>query len=81
MWQHLYSCDLDGKELRTVSDCMERLKLLEEMGRVWGQNMLLEVRGLDLLLTDTETKVDNDKKKKKLHSLMIFFSWWGSRDL
>lgn len=55
--QHLLTCDLDGEELRGFTDCVERLNLLDKMGRVWGQNMLLEVNGPDLLLTDTETKV------------------------
>ncbi|XP_033994748.1 epidermal growth factor receptor kinase substrate 8-like protein 3 isoform X1 [Trematomus bernacchii] len=54
--EHLFTCDLDGKELRGVGDCVERLKLLDGMGRVWGQNMRLEVRGANLLLTDRETK-------------------------
>ncbi|XP_053296175.1 epidermal growth factor receptor kinase substrate 8-like protein 3 [Pleuronectes platessa] len=54
--EHLFTCDLDGRELRSVADCVERLKLLDGMGRVWGQNMLLEVRGVNLLLTDTDTK-------------------------
>ncbi|XP_054473629.1 epidermal growth factor receptor kinase substrate 8-like protein 3 [Anoplopoma fimbria] len=54
--EHLFTCDLDGKELRSVADCVERLKVLDGMGRVWGQNMQLEVRGPNLLLTDTETK-------------------------
>lgn len=57
--QHLFSCDLDGKELRSVADCVERLNLLNEMGRVWGQNMLLQVCGANMLLTDIETKVNN----------------------
>ncbi|XP_035517490.1 epidermal growth factor receptor kinase substrate 8-like protein 3 [Morone saxatilis] len=54
--EHLFTCDLDGEELRSVTDCVERLKLLDEMGRVWGQSMLMEVRGPKLLLTDIETK-------------------------
>ncbi|XP_059184612.1 epidermal growth factor receptor kinase substrate 8-like protein 3 [Centropristis striata] len=54
--EHLFTCDLNGKELRNVADCVERLKLLDGMGRVWGQNMLLEARGPNLLLTDIETK-------------------------
>ncbi|XP_061689887.1 epidermal growth factor receptor kinase substrate 8-like protein 3 isoform X2 [Syngnathoides biaculeatus] len=54
--EHLLTCDLDGKELRSLTDCVERLNLLDKMGRVWGQNMLLEVKGPDLLLTDMETK-------------------------
>ncbi|XP_070813886.1 epidermal growth factor receptor kinase substrate 8-like protein 3 [Chaetodon trifascialis] len=56
--EHLFTCDLDGKELRSVADCVKRLKLLEETGRVWGQSMLLEVQGPKLLLTDTETKTE-----------------------
>ncbi|XP_073323791.1 epidermal growth factor receptor kinase substrate 8-like protein 3 [Pagrus major] len=54
--EHLFTCDLDGKELKNVADCVERLNLLEEMGRVWGQRMMMEVRGPSLLLTDIETK-------------------------
>ncbi|XP_031721096.1 epidermal growth factor receptor kinase substrate 8-like protein 3 isoform X1 [Anarrhichthys ocellatus] len=54
--EHLFTCGLDGKGLRSIEDCVERLKVLDGMGRVWGQNMLLEVRGANLLLTDIETK-------------------------
>lgn len=48
---------MNAVELRTLADCVERLKLLEDTGRLWGQNMLLEVCGPMLLLTDIETKV------------------------
>lgn len=61
--QHLFSCELNGMELRTLADCVKRLKLLEEEGRVWGQSMLLEVRGPTLLLTDIETKVGDEENK------------------
>ncbi|XP_034547108.1 epidermal growth factor receptor kinase substrate 8-like protein 3 [Notolabrus celidotus] len=54
--EHLFTCDLNGKELRNVADCVERLKLLDGMGRVWAQSMILEIRGAALFLTDTETK-------------------------
>ncbi|XP_036956302.1 epidermal growth factor receptor kinase substrate 8-like protein 3 isoform X1 [Acanthopagrus latus] len=54
--EHLFTCDLDGNELKSIADCVERLKLLDQMGRVWGQRMLMEVRGPALLLTDIETK-------------------------
>uniref|UniRef100_A0A3B3C5J3 PTB domain-containing protein n=1 Tax=Oryzias melastigma TaxID=30732 RepID=A0A3B3C5J3_ORYME len=57
--QHLFTCDLDGKDLRNARDCVERLKLLDQMGRVWGQNMMLEVHGANLLLSDIETKVSS----------------------
>ncbi|XP_072238307.1 epidermal growth factor receptor kinase substrate 8-like protein 3 [Leuresthes tenuis] len=54
--EHLFTCDLDGKELRNVQDCVERLQLLDQMGRVWAQNMQLEARGVNLLFTDIESK-------------------------
>uniref|UniRef100_A0A4W5M6U8 EPS8 signaling adaptor L3 n=1 Tax=Hucho hucho TaxID=62062 RepID=A0A4W5M6U8_9TELE len=54
--EHLFTCDLDGMEVRDVNDCVARLKLLDGMGRVWGQDMVLEVRDGNLLLTDIETK-------------------------
>ncbi|XP_065810584.1 epidermal growth factor receptor kinase substrate 8-like protein 3 isoform X2 [Labrus bergylta] len=54
--EHLFTCDLNGKEMRSVADCVERLKLLDGMGRVWAQSMLLEIRGSHLLFTDVETK-------------------------
>ncbi|XP_034022485.1 epidermal growth factor receptor kinase substrate 8-like protein 3 [Thalassophryne amazonica] len=58
--EHLFTCDLDGNELRNVADCVERLKLLQGMGRVWGQTMLLRMQGGNLVLTDTETKEELD---------------------
>lgn len=54
--EHLVTCDLDGKELSAVPDCVERLVLLDGMGRVWGQNMVLAMKGAELVLTDIETK-------------------------
>ncbi|XP_036389845.1 epidermal growth factor receptor kinase substrate 8-like protein 3b [Megalops cyprinoides] len=54
--EHLFTCDLDGREVCTVGDCVTRLKTLNAKGRIWGQEMILEVRGLNLQLTDIETK-------------------------
>eukprot|EP00063_Salmo_salar_P047498 XP_014022333.1 PREDICTED: epidermal growth factor receptor kinase substrate 8-like protein 3 isoform X1 [Salmo salar] len=54
--EHLFTCDLDGGEVRDVNDCVDRLNILDGMGRVWGQDMVLEVRDGNLLLTDIETK-------------------------
>ncbi|CAG06824.1 unnamed protein product [Tetraodon nigroviridis] len=56
--EHLFTFELDGRQLRNVSDCVEQLQLLEEMGRVWGQSMLLQVQPPRLLLTDIETKME-----------------------
>lgn len=55
--QHLFTFELDGRQLRSVVDCVEQLQLLEEMGRVWGQTMLLGVQAPKLILMDIETKV------------------------
>lgn len=55
--QHLFTFELDGRQLRNVSDCVEQLQLLEEMGRVWGQSMMLVLQAPRLMLTDIETKV------------------------
>uniref|UniRef100_A0A3Q4GTB7 EPS8 signaling adaptor L3a n=1 Tax=Neolamprologus brichardi TaxID=32507 RepID=A0A3Q4GTB7_NEOBR len=54
--EHLFTCDLDGKDLKNITDCVDRLNLLEEMGHVWGQNMQLEVQGTKMMLTDIENK-------------------------
>lgn len=62
MPQHLFTFELDGKQLRSVADCVRQLQLLEEMGRVWGQNMLLEVQGPKFMLVDIETKVSDTEK-------------------
>ncbi|KAL6464155.1 hypothetical protein MHYP_G00264720 [Metynnis hypsauchen] len=57
--EHLLTCELGG-ELQGVPECVERLKLLEDTGRVWGQDMLLEVVNGNLLLIDIETKEELD---------------------
>ncbi|XP_013768411.1 epidermal growth factor receptor kinase substrate 8-like protein 3 [Pundamilia nyererei] len=54
--EHLFTCDLDGKDLKNITDCVDRLNLLEEMGHVWGQTMQLEVQGTKMILTDIENK-------------------------
>uniref|UniRef100_A0A672YWJ1 EPS8-like 3b n=1 Tax=Sphaeramia orbicularis TaxID=375764 RepID=A0A672YWJ1_9TELE len=53
---HLFTCDLDGQEVKTVNDCLAKLKRLDAKGRLWPQEMILEVQGGYLILCDIETK-------------------------
>ncbi|XP_076853666.1 epidermal growth factor receptor kinase substrate 8-like protein 3 [Brachyhypopomus gauderio] len=59
--EHLFTCELDEVEVRGVEESVERLKLLEVMGHVWGQDMLLEVHDGSLLLSDIETKEELER--------------------
>lgn len=55
--QHLITCKLDGQEVKTVDDCLAKLKRLDAKGRLWPQEMGMEIQGGYLLLSDIETKV------------------------
>ncbi|XP_044068826.1 epidermal growth factor receptor kinase substrate 8-like protein 3b [Siniperca chuatsi] len=56
--EHLLTCELDGQELKTVDSCVAKLKRLDAKGRLWPQEMIIEVQGGYLLLSDIETKVE-----------------------
>ncbi|XP_041713125.2 epidermal growth factor receptor kinase substrate 8-like protein 3 [Coregonus clupeaformis] len=56
--EHLFTHELDGQEVRSLDDCVARLQRLEAKGRVWGQEMILEVQGGCLHLIDIETKAE-----------------------
>ncbi|KAM6977746.1 epidermal growth factor receptor kinase substrate 8-like protein 3b [Aplochiton taeniatus] len=56
--EHLFTCEQDGQEVRSLDDCVTRLKRLDAKGRVWGQEMVMEVQRGNLLLTDIETKAE-----------------------
>lgn len=55
--QHLLTCELDGQELKTLDNCMSKLKRLDGKGRLWPQQMIMEVHRGYLVLSDIETKV------------------------
>lgn len=55
--QHLFTCELDGQEVKAVDGCVAKLKRLDAKGRLWPQEMIMEVQGGYLLLSDIETKV------------------------
>ncbi|XP_073471986.1 epidermal growth factor receptor kinase substrate 8-like protein 3 [Aquarana catesbeiana] len=53
--EHLLTCELDNN-LRYVEDCLKRLHLLKAEGKVWGQEMILQVQNGELVLTDLESR-------------------------
>ncbi|KAM3872387.1 epidermal growth factor receptor kinase substrate 8-like protein 3 [Diretmus argenteus] len=55
--EHLFTCELDGEEVRNLDDCVAKLKRLDAKGRLWPQEMIMEVQAGHLLLSDIETKV------------------------
>uniref|UniRef100_A0A3Q1CG03 PTB domain-containing protein n=1 Tax=Amphiprion ocellaris TaxID=80972 RepID=A0A3Q1CG03_AMPOC len=56
--EHLFTCELDGRDLRTENDCVAKLKRLDAKGRLWPQDMIMEVQGGYLVLSDIETKTE-----------------------
>ncbi|NXD77751.1 ES8L3 protein, partial [Halcyon senegalensis] len=57
--EHLLTVPLE-RNIRSTSDCLELLKLLEAQGRVWGQNLILQVKDEGLVLRDVESKEELD---------------------
>lgn len=58
--EHLVTCDLDGQDVNSLSDCVAKLKWLESKGRLWSQEMIMEVQRGYLVLCDIETKSELD---------------------
>lgn len=54
--EHLFTCELDGRDVKTENDCVAKLKRLDAKGRLWPQDMIMEVQGGYLVLSDIETK-------------------------
>ncbi|XP_075052040.1 epidermal growth factor receptor kinase substrate 8-like protein 3 isoform X2 [Mixophyes fleayi] len=53
--EHLSTCDL-GNGLKNVDDCLKHLWMLDAEGKVWGQELILQVQNGELLLTDLESR-------------------------
>ncbi|XP_075882174.1 epidermal growth factor receptor kinase substrate 8-like protein 3b [Nelusetta ayraudi] len=56
--EHLFTCELDGRELKTLDDCVTKLKRLDSKGRLWPQEMIMELQRGYLVLNDIETKAE-----------------------
>ncbi|XP_044142043.1 epidermal growth factor receptor kinase substrate 8-like protein 3 isoform X1 [Bufo gargarizans] len=52
--EHLMTCELDN-QLRNAQDCLKHLHLLDAEGKVWGQEMILQLQNGELVLTDLES--------------------------
>ncbi|XP_068774276.1 epidermal growth factor receptor kinase substrate 8-like protein 3 isoform X2 [Struthio camelus] len=57
--EHLLTMRLE-QDIRSTDDCIARLKALEAQGRVWGQDLMLQVREQALVLSDMESKEELD---------------------
>ncbi|XP_018606274.1 epidermal growth factor receptor kinase substrate 8-like protein 3 [Scleropages formosus] len=54
--EHLLTCELDGRDMRSLEDCVTHLQLLDAKGQIWGQDVFLQVQNNILQMTDIETK-------------------------
>ncbi|KAK7146046.1 hypothetical protein R3I93_013692 [Phoxinus phoxinus] len=54
--EHLFTFMLDGREMSSIDDCVSRLKNMDSKGKVWGQDMIMQVQANHLQLCDIETK-------------------------
>lgn len=54
--QHLLTMRLE-RDLRSAQECLGRLKSLQEQGRLWAQDVILQVKDQELVLSDVESKV------------------------
>ncbi|XP_069801428.1 epidermal growth factor receptor kinase substrate 8-like protein 3 isoform X2 [Dendropsophus ebraccatus] len=53
--EHLLTCELDDR-LQNAQDCVSHLQALDAEGKVWGQEMILQVENGQLILTDLESQ-------------------------
>ncbi|XP_042321938.1 epidermal growth factor receptor kinase substrate 8-like protein 3 isoform X2 [Sceloporus undulatus] len=58
--EHLLTCYIDSKEISSAENCIDRLKMMDAQGQVWGQDMFLQVTSQKLLLTDIEAEEELD---------------------
>ncbi|XP_069798117.1 epidermal growth factor receptor kinase substrate 8-like protein 3 [Narcine bancroftii] len=56
--EHLITCDHDLNDGSIVDHCIQHLRKLDAEGKVWGQDMFLQLSNTSFKLVDIETKDD-----------------------